>query len=314
MTRPLARPTNLLWALAVMAAIVTGGCRRPSAEGTHTERTDQSPSSIVNTMDGQLPLHLRLPRPLRADQRYPLVVLLHGYGTDGPSAVEELGYDQLASEARLILAAPSGTRDRMGGRYWRASAACCDYFGANPDHLDILTKLIDRLVRRYPVDTSRIFVVGHSNGGHMAYALACRPSSRIAAVAVVAGALLVPRCAKGKGPSLLHVHGNADGIVPFTAATLDRPNGRRVSYPGAATSVRRFAAARGCSPRLTPDAALLAASRTVTRVHHQRCPRGSNVALWTVDGGHHVDQAFADLATRIWKWLLAHSRAPQVSQ
>jgi polyhydroxybutyrate depolymerase len=42
-------------------------------------------------------------------------------------------------------------------------------------------------VKKYKVDDSQIFIVGWSNGGHMAYRLACEMSDRIAGIASFAG-------------------------------------------------------------------------------------------------------------------------------
>ncbi len=48
-------------------------------------------------------------------------------------------------------------------------------------------EIIDVLVKKYNVDEEHVFVVGWSNGGHMAYRLACEMSGRIAGMTSFAG-------------------------------------------------------------------------------------------------------------------------------
>ena len=49
-------------------------------------------------------------------------------------------------------------------------------------------QVIDKLIEEYKVDKNRIYVVGWSNGGTMAYRLACEMSDRIAGVISYVGA------------------------------------------------------------------------------------------------------------------------------
>lgn len=44
--------------------------------------------------------------------------------------------------------------------------------------------LVAKLERTYPVDRRRVFVAGHSNGGMLAYRLACQAAGTVAAIGV----------------------------------------------------------------------------------------------------------------------------------
>ena len=51
-----------------------------------------------------------------------------------------------------------------------------------------LRAIIRDVMARYPVDRRRVFVVGHSNGGFMAYRMACEASDLVTGVVSLAGA------------------------------------------------------------------------------------------------------------------------------
>jgi polyhydroxybutyrate depolymerase len=65
------------------------------------------------------------------------------------------------------------------------------------------------------IDPFRIFATGMSNGGQMAYRLACELSDRIAAIAVCACGLKRGECRPRNAVSVLHFHGTQDPLVPF---------------------------------------------------------------------------------------------------
>ena len=77
---------------------------------------------------------------------------------------------------------PDGTGDPRG---WYTG------FGAEGviDDVGWIGALIDTVSARYRVDRGRVYVVGHSNGGVLAHRAASDLSTRIAASAVVAGAI-----------------------------------------------------------------------------------------------------------------------------
>src|SRR5690606_19654583 len=99
----------------------------------------------------------------------PLVVLLHGYGS---SAVQQERYFNLTPESDrrgFLYAIPDGTTDRDGKRFWNATEACCDFYDSGVDDAAYLDRLLDTVTSAYSVDAARVYLVGHSNGGFMAY-------------------------------------------------------------------------------------------------------------------------------------------------
>jgi poly(3-hydroxybutyrate) depolymerase len=94
-----------------------------------------------------------------------------------------------------------------------------------------------------------VWVVGHSNGGMMAYRLACELSTRVTAIGVAAGALVIDTCAPVRPVSALHVHGELDTVVPLTGG-----NSLGIVFPSTQLSVETFALANKGDIELVTDA------------------------------------------------------------
>jgi len=77
--------------------------------------------------------------------------------------------------------------------------------------------LIGYLSNIYSLDLERVYATGFSNGGFMAYKLACQLSDQIAAIASVSGSFSVStfeNCDPKRPIPILHIHGTGDASVP----------------------------------------------------------------------------------------------------
>src|SRR5512139_2144632 len=187
------------------------------------------------------PVDLSIPPRFDDGHDYPLILALHGYGSNAFTHTGYFGLRQLVANDEALMLAPEGTMDSGGRQFWNADAACCDFDGKNPDDVAYLGKLIDDVIAAYPVDRSRVFVIGHSNGGYMAYRMACDRADVITAIAGLAGvAASVPAsCTPERAVNILHIHGTADTIVP---------------YSNAEPSAQQWAGHDGCGTTLAPGA------------------------------------------------------------
>ena len=120
----------------------------------------------------------------------------------------------LAEARGFLYCYPDGTIDRWGNRFWNATDACCDFGNTGVDDAGYLRALIEEIARRFAVDRKRIYLVGHSNGGFMAYRMACQSADLIAGIASLAGTTFLDpsRCAPSEPVNILHIHGTADDI------------------------------------------------------------------------------------------------------
>jgi polyhydroxybutyrate depolymerase len=69
--------------------------------------------------------------------------------------------------------------------------------------------VITEISSLYKLDMQRIYVVGYSNGGMMAYGLANYKSDLVAAVASVSGAMLNCTRSTSHPMPVIHLHGTA---------------------------------------------------------------------------------------------------------
>ena len=285
-----------LASLVVILAVVAGALVLPSSAGPTTNR----------------PYGLKVPIGYDAGQPVPLVVLLHGYTSNGDTQARYFGLPAQADKAGFLLATPNGTRDPMGNRFWNATDACCDFFRSGVDDVAYLDAVIDEIAARYPVDPARVFVVGHSNGAFMAHRYACDRSSRVAAVVALAGMQWKDQshCNPSSPVSVLHVHGRNDATVRYEGGTM--PNG--AAYPGAVETVGHWARPNDCGGSLAATGrrldleAMVAGDETVEEAH-TGCPAGTELRLWTIERGGHVPAFNGQWAEAIWAFMAKHPKA-----
>ena len=206
--------------------------------------------SSITTADGRVRSYLV--SDLSGDEPAPLLFVLHGFGGNaqamsGSTKIE----DSLdANDLDAVVVYPSGTGAEQGlPQSWNAGTCCPFATFELVDDVAFFDELIASLIAQYKIDTTRVWVVGHSNGGMMAYRLACELSTRVTAIGVAAGALVVDTCAPARPVSALHVHGELDTVVPLTGG-----NSLGIVFPSTQLSVETFALANNGNIELVTEA------------------------------------------------------------
>lgn len=110
-------------------------------------------------------------------EKRPLVVKLHGGGTNGEFAHDSTSWARLAVQEGFIAVFPSG-RSNHG---WAVEPDTYE------DEIAYLNYIIDRVVEKYPVDETRIYMTGMSMGDMMSLVYSCKSGMRIAALASFCG-------------------------------------------------------------------------------------------------------------------------------
>lgn len=146
----------------------------------------------------------------------PLILNLHGYGSNNTQQEAYGDFRPIADTANFIIVHPNGTLDGSGNLYWNT-------FGwSTIDDVGFLSALIDTISADYMIDPDRIYSTGMSNGGFMSYDLACSLSNRIAAIASVTGSM-TPGHKNSCNPlhpvPVMQIHGTADATVPYTGSS-----------------------------------------------------------------------------------------------
>ncbi|MFF5225519.1 alpha/beta hydrolase family esterase [Dactylosporangium sp. NPDC000521] len=294
----------------LLIAAVLAWCLPACSAAPAVERPADVPGSTLTVaLDGR-PFKLHLPTSYAAGTKLPLVVLLHGYGSDAGEAERYFGLTAEADRRGFLTAMPDGTKNGSGRRFWNATDACCDFGRAGTDDSGYLRRLIDTVKSAYPVDPGRVYLVGHSNGGFMAYRMACEHADTVTAIVSLAGAVAqdAAGCAPSRPVGVLQIHGTADDTIRFDGGL----NGNR-PYPSAAASVERWRRYNGCSDRaaaraapLDLDSGLPGAETVVTA--YEDCRAGGRVALWSIPDGGHVPSLSPAFTATVVDHLLAQSR------
>lgn len=267
---------------------------------------------LADTIDlGRGPVTVRLPASYDGSRAVPVLMLLHGYGSSGASVEAYLRFGSRVDADEFIYLFPDGSRDAAGNRFWNATDACCNFFGSTVDDSAYLRALLDEVARRYRVDAGRVYVFGHSNGGFMAYRMACEHADAIAAIGSLAGATYLneSRCAPSRPVHVLQVHGTSDTVIRYGGGCLGGG-----CYPGAVESVETWAAYGGCevvgdtsAPPLDLESGIAGAETRVTS-YEQGCGEGGSGTLWTIQGGAHAPRFNADFTRLVMEHFYARGR------
>lgn len=217
----------------------------------------------------------RLVRPPAAQDRpSPLVVVLHGGFGSGAQAQQAYGWDALAAREGFAVAYPDGV-----GRSWNAGTCCGPARRYGIDDVAFVEAVIDDAAGLVGLDQARIYATGISNGGMLAYRLACELPGRFAALGPVA-ATMVCECPRPAPVSILHIHGLEDRNIPFAGGVgaKARDARPRPSVPSVMDYWRRGA---GCGP---PSVS----GTPPVRVESAVSPAGVEVTLISLEGVGHV--------------------------
>lgn len=258
-----------------------------------------------------------LPTAISAQQKFPLVIVLHGGGGSAESVARQTGMSAKADKENFIAVYPNGT-----GRFddklltWN-SGNCCGYaLDEKVDDAGYLRALILQMQTQYPIDAKKIYATGISNGGMMSYRLACEASDLVAGIALVAGALN-NECKPANPVSVIAFHGTADENVPYHGGVgSQRADPHERVDKSVAFAMNFWSSQDRCSPVLQRSE-----EGNVVRDEYSGCVGNTSVVLYTLKGGGHawpggdrmalfLDPPFKEIsATNVmWEFFNAHPK------
>ncbi len=170
----------------------------------------------LDAADEIMPYRLYIPKAYTAKKPLPLIIALHGLGATEDSFFEAYGgtLPKLAEQRGYLVAAPLGYR--VDGGYGVALGGGNDPAAARSRALseqDVL-EVLAAVRKQYAVDSTRVYLMGHSMGAIGTWAIAAKTPTRWSALGVFSG-FGVASTAKTIGtiPQFV-VHGDADPTVP----------------------------------------------------------------------------------------------------
>ena len=285
----------------------------PPEAGGAGGAADDDPELTEWTVGGERPAALYAPAGYDGEEPLPLAVLLHGYVSTATAVNWYFGgMHLLVNEARFALLLPQGRPGTDGLTFWDATPACCEFTETDSDDAAHLTEIVDEA--RELVNVNGVYFIGNSNGGFMAYRMACEGTiPDLRAVVSMAGSSFEDpdACADAAPVSVLQIHGTEDEEVRYEgtddARRLQTDDESSDGHPGALELVQRWAGRLGCNSAaetgerfdLAPD--LDGAETTPTRFR-SGCADGTTAELWSVGGGGH-SPAFASLGAAVLAWI-----------
>lgn len=228
------------------------------------------------TIDGRQRQFMVSSPPGEARGRAPVLVVLHGRGM-APS--------DMAGASRIDALVPSAVRVYpIGvGQSWNAGACCGPARAAGVDDVKFILAVVHNVLSTVPAANPRaVYLIGYSNGGRMAYRVACQSPSTFAGLAIVE-ATPVTACSAGHAHLPLVIVGSTgDPFVRIDSGGPPRAINGFVE-PSLREVATAWAGVDGCT--LIPSSLRGGSLDQLTWSH---CRGGARVALDVYSGRRHV--------------------------
>ena len=236
----------------------------------------------------------------------PLLIGLHGLNSN-MGYFTSRGFYEIADTANCIVVLPQALTDQnpifaLFGPAWNSGAAL---FGLNPnssvDDVGFLMAIVDELSGLYNIDQSRIYMFGESMGGFMTNRVACEQSERIAAIGTALGTIGDNiTCDPASPVPALHIHGTADGTVPYSNNPYGMDAEELVDHWVNENEAETVAIVTN-RPDSQPD------GLTVEEYYHNNSVNGADVNFLKVNNHDHSWISFpdhdVDFAVEIWNFV-----------
>ena len=145
-----------------------------------------------------------------------LVINFHGYGDCAGAYAEDIGnfygLNNLADDEGFLIVYPQAMIREKGDPYWEPGDVGPDIA---VNDVMFAQRLVSDVATKLQVEIEKTFAVGFSNGGMMAYDLACTAADVFDSVAIMSGVRLDGECDESISKSVLHFHGSDDSVIPL---------------------------------------------------------------------------------------------------
>lgn len=240
----------------------------------------------------------------------PIVIYLHGHGDtiqhmtgEGALNAASAVLRTVADAQRFVVMYPLGTIGSSGQEGWND---CKTDSAGNPtvDDVEFIGALIEWARVHLNGDTHRVYLLGFSNGGHMAMRVALEIPTQIAAIGMVSalnGAELTASCVAGIPPNptvpIMIMHGDIDPISPFGGGEIDSGRGTVYSFADSVDQWKTWNGVADVTPTsgTFPDINAGDAGATVSWQKWTAVDAGdASVYALTVNQGGHVMPSIAE--------------------
>lgn len=214
--------------LACVALVLVSACAPAMFEGRRTPGDEEVYREIA--VGGETRSYLvHRPASLTPAQRPPLFIVLHGTHGNAAGIAGTTGFNHAADLRRFVVAYPNGTGFL---RYltWNTGRCCGSAMEAKANDVGFIHSMIQELVRTANIDPRRVFVVGFSDGGMMAFRAGCDLSTEIAGLAIVAGRMPDTVCTARRALPIIAFGGTADDELATDHDRYTTPSSFRYAF------------------------------------------------------------------------------------
>jgi polyhydroxybutyrate depolymerase len=264
---------------------------------------------------------------IKSGRLAPLVIMLDGRGGTPWTAMKITSWNAKADRENFIVVYPEATRVNPKGalhfltnpQMWNAGPGFSDTERPDVDDAAFLRLMLDDVPRKARVDETRIYMTGFSNGAAMTYQFALAHPEKMAAIAPVAGHLLLRGQTLDEPIPLMAFFGRLDPLSPYDGGEVELPWGIREVRPAAVESIRSWAQLCGYNP----DDGQLEEEPGMSRLRFGETGARNEIHFITVDdlghvwpGGHRLlpEQLLGKTSDRIsandeiWDFFSRHQR------
>jgi polyhydroxybutyrate depolymerase len=253
---------------------------------------DTTESVTVAGIERSFELHI----PARMQPRPAFVIALHPRPANGPAMRYITGFNAISDAHGFLVAYPNAVQSQWNG------LTCC----GKADDVSFLLALIEKTRAQHDIDPDRIYLVGVSNGGELAYRAVGEAPDTFAAVAVVAGRRVGPHAETGEP---------VRSVVPSAPVSLITMLGAKDQAAADQwAGLEDWRKINGCGP------VRIETPLPASRVEAARCRNGSDVVAYLFNDVGHVwpgsvnsgplswPDAPLNAAQTIWRFFQDHPR------
>jgi polyhydroxybutyrate depolymerase len=241
--------------IVVLAVVATPRC-------SHAVNNQPPPIApwdrVENVQLGALNRHfiVHVPATFNAKRKLPVVIMLHGAGGTGQQAMEQTGWDRKADREDFIAVFPDGVAERpkqpasflLNPQTWNEGSGRHASGRRNDPDVEFIAYIIEVLENQYGADAKRIFVTGFSNGASMTFRVGVELSDKVAAIAPVAGHLLLHDHQMQRPLPMLYIIGRDDPLELPNGGVI-RIRGEQVQQPPIEENLALWRQLDGCPPQ-----------------------------------------------------------------
>jgi len=283
--------------LVVMALAAVSIAAAGTEAGRHATLAPGNYSFTVKHDGGERSYLVHMPPQAAEGAPVPVVLNLHGAGSNGKQQEKYSQMDAAADRDGFIAVYPNGSSRFSDHLTWNAGFCCAYAMTHRIDDVGFVLALIDDLAARTPIQARQVYATGLSNGAMLSYRLAAQASTHIAAIAPVAGTMVVKNFFPRHPMPIMAFNSvddpyvRYDGQVGSAVASLFGRGGGR---PGIEKMLAKWREFDHCpeqprvSPTLSGKPGTTDQGHTATRYAWGPCNNDTEVVLWKLTGSGHV--------------------------